>query len=510
MLEKIILYLNGLSLDDFWDHHLLVEGADSHHWLDLVEGQWDTLELGDILDHLGEDGLVASEVFDFVDLVGKDLVEDDLVSQGKVLLGEDVEKVHLVDNINVLELVVDEVLLGKDIEKVELSHGVEGIELLVVSVHHTGNEWVELGHHHLFLQFLWVQGADHVVSDDHLVQQKLLDEFNIDVLLEEEVLEELNINVFLEEHVHAKLVTEDGGIKVHSLGEDDFLQKVGINILLDEKVGDELVSEDVFNVDVLVDEEFLKEDILDKLVSEDGVDSTEWDHLDFSGDGVNNFLDGGGLINVVQVRVDLVQNVLVEETILKGKVLVVDGGGHGEFSFVISDEWEDILVHNSLLLEGGGGVVLEKLDNGKNKLVEKFWLNKVLLEGWDGPELLEVDGLDELLEYWVLDVLTEEGKAHVFLEELSCEEFIDGEDLGVNKVSLHVVGEVFVEEILLSVHVHHWVAQFLHEELVLSVLLVQEEGLTLSVLEHVKGLAGNNGHEHSSNHEGFHVGYLVC
>jgi len=80
MLKEKKLYLNGLSLDDFWDHHLLVEGADSHHWLDLVEGQWDTLEFGDILNHLGEDGLsVASVVFHFVDLIGKDLVEDDLV-----------------------------------------------------------------------------------------------------------------------------------------------------------------------------------------------------------------------------------------------------------------------------------------------------------------------------------------------------------------------------------------------------------------------------------------------
>jgi hypothetical protein len=430
--------LNFLSLDDGLGEHLLVEGADSHHW-------------GGEVNHLG-DGLEGSEVFDFLDLVVEDLVVHDFVLEEELLLQGNGE-----------EILFDEVLLHVDhVEHVHvLVEGVDGLELveegeLVVSVHHTGNQWVHLVHH-LFAEdeFFWEDGLVGLVSEHHLVEEDILDE----------------------------LISEDGG--VHGL--------VGVDWVVD------LVSEDG-GVEGL----------------EGGVD---WVGGVLVGEvllGEEMFLDEF-LRDVVQVSVDLDQEGLEVEVILELEFIIVHAWDKEfvlqEITFEARDDWEEILVHDHVTLDqliskdggGDGDVGLEEVDNGVDVLVEVDRVQEVLLEGGDLPELLEVDGGDELLEGWVLDVLTEEGKAHVFTEELGLVQLIDGEDLLVQKLILKIhwhINVVTVDHGLL-----HGVTQFLQQELAHhgAVELVKE-GLLLLQLEQVHGgLAGNSGHQESGNNENLHV-----
>jgi len=471
---------------------------------------------------------VGLEVFDFVDLVVEDLVVKDLVLEEELLLQGNGE-----------EILLDEVLL--DVEHVHLVDGVDGLEFvvdgeLVVSVHHTGNHGVHL--HHLLTEdeFFWDLGLEGGLILDHLVEEELLKEDILDELVFSEGVEVHGLEGLFFDHLVEELLDEDilddlvfsVGVEVHGL----------VGLILHHLVEEELLEEDILDELITIHGGFHGLEGIDwvvDLISEDGgvevlEGGVDWegvvllvDVLVFSGDGVDDHLLGEELLldvflwDVVQVGVDLGQEVLGLEVILKLQVFVVEGWDKGivlqEITFEASDEWVDILVHDHvstldhLITEDGGRdghLGLEEIDNGVDVLVEENWVEEILLEGGDLPELLEVGGGDILLEGGVGEVLTEEGKAHVLTEEFGLVELFNVEDLLVQKFFLHVEGHIHV---VTEISFLHGVTQLLQQELAGhgTVEFLEEFPLLVHLQDVHGGLAGDGSHQKSGNDESFHV-----
>lgn len=147
----------------------------------------------------------------------------------------------------------------------------------------------------------------------------------------------------------------------------------------------------------------------------------------------------------------------------------------------------------------GAAVVLVKLDNWVDVLVEECWLNKVLLEGGHGPVALEVVAAHVPLEHWVAPVLAEEGKTHVFTEKGKSHNLVV-----LKNVHIRVLLIVGAGKVVVSIKIVDFVG------VVPSVKVSQfVEGQALSGgylqvpvvhgLVHVHGLAGNSRHQQGGN-----------
>jgi hypothetical protein len=358
----------------------------------------------------------------------------------------------------------------------------------------------------------WVDGVNDVTADDHLTEDgeevDLSDEdglvdFGGDQLLAEEILEEEDI-----------LLSGDwnNGVDGNKTGDDE-LDEVGGDTLtfknLTEEGGELDLSQNNTLVDFLVDD-LLTEEILEDdkvLFGQDDVVNGEWNNGvdDWDNLLVNLNIDDLGVVDEslflswenLDISLDFSEisgddwlvdvQVLVE---LVQKELVVGGFGlewkSGWESKTVVGVWENILVLQKDVIDqgleskdilflsvgssGDGVLSVEKLDNGVNVLVEEDGVEEVLLVGWDGPELLEVDGLNKTLEGWVLDVLAEQGNLKIFLEQLGGVQLFDGEDTvpnngvvvdssnslvnwengGVNQVLLLTYKLLLVNELLLQ------------------------------------------------------------
>lgn len=264
---------------------------------------------------------------------------------------------------------------------------------------------------------------------------------------------------------------------------DGLVDLWGDVLLLDEVLEELLADEDITVDDLLADWENLVNWGDDLLVDWDNLfvnlninDPWLIDDNTFSGDWLNNnlllwenpnisvdfshWLNNG--LTLEQSSEELLKKELVVDFLSLGVrwvvllllLLSVDGWesvGKSVVHILLSvNVWQDIPVpHDEVLksltsidslsvdlfiltTEGGGWesvLVLEKLDNGVDVLVEEDGVDKVLTEGRELPEALEVDGGNVPLEDWVLDVLTEEGDVQVLLEELSVVDLFEGKDL---------------------------------------------------------------------------------
>jgi len=183
-----------------------------------------------------------------------------------------------------------------------------------------------------------------------------------------------------------------------------------------------------------------------------------WENLNISLN-FSDWLNDG--LTLEQVPVDALEEELVVDSLSVGWVVLLSVDGLSGlwkpvcgvsvvniFLLLSVNVWQDIPVPHDQILEGltsqnilsvsalllatdgwESVLVLEKLNNGVDVLVEEDWVDEVLTEGGDLPETLEVDGGNVPLEDWVLDVLTEEGDAQVFTEELGVVDLFEGEDL---------------------------------------------------------------------------------
>lgn len=259
---------------------------------------------------------------------------------------------------------------------------------------------------------------------------------------------------------------------------DGLVDLWGKVLLLDEFLEELLTEEDItLNSVVLTDWEVLVNDFLvdwDNFFLDLNVNEGLLDEMTLSGDWLNNdllfwenlnfgldfshWLNDG--LTLEQSSLELLKEELVVDSLVVGWVVLlsVDGWapvcGVSVVHILLSvNVWQDIPVPDDEVLDvvltsisidilsvgelilttvcGGweSVLVLEKLNNGVDVLVEEDGVVEVLLEGGNLPEALEVDGGNVPLEDWVLDVLAEEGDGQVLTEELSVVDLFEGEDL---------------------------------------------------------------------------------